>query len=149
MIEDGFGDLFAAKVEALVNAVNTVGVMGKGLALAFKKKFPDNFAAYRRACDSGELQQGKVFLFDRGERSPRWIVNFPTKRHWRDASRIDDIHRGLGDLIKEIEARGIDSLAMPALGCGLGGLDWKNVRPLIVEACERLPSVRFVVFAAQ
>jgi O-acetyl-ADP-ribose deacetylase (regulator of RNase III) len=147
MIEDGSGDLFAAKVDALVNAVNTVGVMGKGLALAFKKQFPDNFAAYRRACDAGELQPGKVFLFDRGDRSPRWIVNFPTKHHWRDASRIDDIRRGLVDLMKEVDARGIESLAMPALGCGLGGLDWKDVRPLIVEACERLPAVRFVVFA--
>lgn len=149
MLENGSGDLFAAKVDALVNAVNTVGVMGKGLALAFKKKFPDNFAAYRRACDARELKPGNVLLFDRGDRSPRWIVNFPTKRHWRDASRIDDIRDGLVDLIREVEARGIESLAMPALGCGLGGLKWKEVRPLIVEACERLPAVRFVVFAPQ
>ncbi|MDQ3339082.1 MAG: macro domain-containing protein [Myxococcota bacterium] len=149
MIEDGSGDLFAARVDALVNAVNTVGVMGKGLALAFKKKFPDNFTAYRNACESGELKPGKVFLFDRGDRSPRWVVNFPTKRHWRDASRIDDIRDGLVDLVKQVEARGIESLAMPALGCGLGGLEWKDVRPLIVAAGERVPSVRFVVFAPQ
>ncbi|MFN0252756.1 MAG: macro domain-containing protein [Kofleriaceae bacterium] len=146
MIEDASGDLFAANVEALVNAVNTVGVMGKGLALAFKKKFPDNFAAYRRACDAGELKPGNVFIFDRGDRSPRWIVNFPTKRHWRDASRLDDVRDGLTDLINEVEARGIDSVALPALGYGLGGLDWKDVRPLIVEACDRLRGVRFVVF---
>jgi O-acetyl-ADP-ribose deacetylase (regulator of RNase III) len=147
MIEDASGDLFAANVDALVNAVNTVGVMGKGLALAFKNEFPDNFAAYKRACDAGQLQPGTVHVFDRGERSPRWIVNFPTKRHWRDASRLDDIRTGLASLIAEVEARAIASVAMPALGCGLGGLDWNDVRPLIVEACARLPEVRFLVFA--
>lgn len=147
MIEEASGDLFAANVDALVNAVNTVGVMGKGLALAFKKKYPDNFAAYRRACNAGELNPGKVFIFDRGDQSPRWIISFPTKRHWRDASRIGDIRDGLVDLVKEVRARRIESVAMPALGCGLGGLAWNDVRPLIVEACERLPDVRFLVFA--
>jgi O-acetyl-ADP-ribose deacetylase (regulator of RNase III) len=146
MIEETTGDLFAENVDALVNAVNTVGVMGKGLALAFKQRFPENFAAYRAACDAGDLVPGKMFVFDRGDRSPRWIVNFPTKRHWRDASRLDDIRAGLASLIEEVQLRGIRSIALPALGCGLGGLAWSTVRPSIIEACTRLPAVRFVIF---
>jgi O-acetyl-ADP-ribose deacetylase (regulator of RNase III) len=146
MIEETTGDMFAAKVDALVNAVNTVGVMGKGLALAFKTKFPDNFTAYQRACKAGEVVPGKMFVVERAT-APRWIVNFPTKRHWRDASRIEDVKSGLVDLIEQVRVHGMSSVAMPALGCGLGGLAWADVRPLIVEACERLPSVRFVVFA--
>lgn len=145
MIEETAGDLFEADVETLVNAVNTVGVMGKGLALAFKRRFPDNFAAYRAACEAGELTPGRVHVFERRER-PRWIVNLPTKRHWREASRLEDIESGLASLIREVEARAMHSIAIPALGCGLGGLAWQDVRPLIVQACARLPDVRFVVF---
>ena len=118
MVEDASGDIFAANVDALVNAVNTVGVMGKGLALAFKKKFPDNFAAYVRAC---KAVPGKVFVVNCSPRAPQWIINFPTKRHWRDASRIEDIRSGLVDMAAQIRARQIHSVAVPALGCGLGG----------------------------
>jgi O-acetyl-ADP-ribose deacetylase (regulator of RNase III) len=145
MIEDGSGDLLDANVDALVNAVNTVGVMGKGLALAFKHRFPDYVAAYQRACDLGELRPGKVHSFERTA-APRWIISVPTKRHWRDASRLDDVRDGLADLMREIEARSIRSIAIPALGCGLGGLAWTDVRPLMVDACARLPAVRFLVF---
>lgn len=147
MIEDASGDLFAAEVEALVNPVNTVGVMGKGLALAFKQKFPANYAAYRNACKSGELTIGKMFVFDNTPAIPRWLINFPTKRHFREASKLDDIRAGLVDLIEQLRDRTITSVAMPALGCGLGGLDWADVRPLIVDACAALPGTRVLLFA--
>lgn len=147
MLVDGSGDLFAANVEALVNAVNTVGVMGKGLALAFKTKFPDNFAAYQRACKAGELVVGKMFVFDRAPAVPRWIINFPTKQHWRGQSKLEDIRVGLIDLVDQIRRLEIRSVAIPALGCGLGGLDWKDVGPLIGEACSAIPTTRCLVFA--
>jgi O-acetyl-ADP-ribose deacetylase (regulator of RNase III) len=149
MIEEASGDLLSTKVDALVNAVNTVGVMGKGLALAFKKTFPDNFDAYHRACKAGDVTPGKMFVFERSQQSPKWIINFPTKRHWREASRLDDIRDGLDDLVEQVQRLGIKSVAMPALGCGLGGLDWQDVWPLIVEACSRAPKVRFIVFPPQ
>jgi O-acetyl-ADP-ribose deacetylase (regulator of RNase III) len=144
LIVEGTGDLFAADVEALVNAVNIKGVMGKGLALAFKQKFPDNFAAYRRACDAGEVETGRMFVVERAT-PPRWIVNFPTKRHWRQPSQLEDIRTGLGDLAAQIARREIHSIAVPALGCGLGGLAWTDVRPLIVEALGTT-SARVVLF---
>ena len=146
MIEEASGDLFLAEVDALVNAVNTVGVMGKGLALAFKKKFPENFSAYQRACAAGDVTLGKMFVFDRAPRSPRWIVNFPTKRHWRDSSRLEDIRAGLLDLRDQVARHAIGSIAMPALGCGLGGLDWNDVRPMIIEACSAMPT-RVLLYA--
>lgn len=146
MIEDARGDLLAANVDALVNAVNTVGVMGKGLALAFKKRFPANFAAYKRACDAGTVTVGKMFVFERVA-APRWIVNFPTKRHWRGASRLEDVRDGLVDLVEQVTQRKIASIALPALGCGLGGLAWDAVRPLIIEACERIPQTRVLLFS--
>jgi O-acetyl-ADP-ribose deacetylase (regulator of RNase III) len=147
MIEDASGDLFAAKVDALVNPVNTVGVMGRGLALAFKQKFPANYAAYRKACGAGDLNIGTMFVFDNTPASPRWLINFPTKRHFRSASKLDDIHFGLVDLIEQIREHAITSVAMPALGCGLGGLDWADVRPVIVGAFSALPSTRVLLFA--
>ncbi len=139
------GDLFAADTDAIVNAVNCVGVMGKGLALAFKKQFPDNFEAYRRACDTGEVMPGKMFVVERAS-APRWIINFPTKRHWRSPSTLDDVRSGLVDLIAQVKSREIKSVAIPALGCGLGGLRWEDVRPAILDACAPLTDVRFVVF---
>ncbi len=145
MIEESSGDLFAASTDAVVNAVNCAGVMGKGLALAFKKRFPDNFAAYKRACDAGAVAIGKMFVVERAD-APRWIINFPTKRHWRGASTLADVKSGLVDLVDQVERRGIRSIAIPALGCGLGGLRWEDVRPAIVEACERWPAVRCVLF---
>ena len=119
MIEEACGDLLSTKVDALVNAVNTVGVMGKGLALAFKKTFPDNFDAYHRACKAGDVTPGKMFVFERSQHSPKWIINFPTKRHWDGKSRIEDIEAGLVALAKEIRDRKIHSIAIPPLGSGL------------------------------
>jgi O-acetyl-ADP-ribose deacetylase (regulator of RNase III) len=146
MISFVHGDLLRAKTDALVNAVNCVGVMGRGLAAQFKRAFPDNFAAYQRACERKEVQPGKMFVVDRGEDAPRYIINFPTKRHWRAASRIEDIEEGLNDLIEQIQSRSISSIAIPPLGCGLGGLDWTKVRPLIEHALSHIPEVQALVY---
>jgi O-acetyl-ADP-ribose deacetylase (regulator of RNase III) len=147
VIETGHGNLLAAEVEALVNTVNTVGVMGKGIALQFKRAYPANFSAYKAACDRGEVRPGHMFVFDAGTPGPRrYIVNFPTKRHWRDPSRVEDIESGLDALVAAVAEHRIGSIAIPALGCGNGGLDWREVRPLIERACARMPAVRAVVY---
>ncbi|GIF05875.1 type II toxin-antitoxin system antitoxin DNA ADP-ribosyl glycohydrolase DarG [Actinoplanes siamensis] len=150
MIEVGHGNLLTSEVEALVNTVNTVGVMGKGIALQFKRAFPANFRAYRAACARGEIQLGQVWLFDTGVLGPRrYILNFPTKQHWRNASQLSDIAAGLDSLVSLVHEHRIRSLAIPALGCGNGGLDWAEVRPLIEQACSRMPDVRALVFAPE
>ncbi|TDC42209.1 macro domain-containing protein [Micromonospora sp. KC213] len=147
MIEEGHGNLLTAEVEALVNTVNTVGVMGKGIALQFKRAFPANFRAYRAACARGEVRMGQVWTFDTGVLgSRRFILNFPTKRHWRGSSQLEDIAAGLDSLVEVVNQRAITSIAIPALGCGNGGLRWSEVRPLIEQAAERLPGVRVVIF---
>lgn len=141
------GDILKSDAEALVNTVNCVGVMGRGIALQFKKKFPDNFAAYKRACDAHELTLGNVLVFDTGKMfNPRYIINFPTKNHWRAKSRIEDVVAGLEALVTVVKDRKIKSIAIPPLGCGLGGLDWEDVRPLILQAFEELPDVQVSVF---
>ncbi|HKI02752.1 MAG TPA: macro domain-containing protein [Thermoanaerobaculia bacterium] len=141
------GDILKAEAEALVNTVNCVGVMGRGIALQFKNVFPANFRAYEAACKRREVQPGRMFVFDTGELTwPRYIINFPTKRHWRGKSRIEDIQVGLAALVTEIRARNIRSIAIPPLGSGLGGLDWAEVRPLIELALTALPEVEAVVF---
>jgi O-acetyl-ADP-ribose deacetylase (regulator of RNase III) len=133
-----------------VNAVNTEGVMGKGIALQFKKRFPDMFEAYRRACKSGQVQPGRMHVFERKDTfPPRFIINFPTKRHWRAPSRIDDIETGLAALVEEVQLRNIRSIAVPPLGCGNGGLDWQSVWPCIKAALEPLANVRVLVFTPE
>lgn len=144
-IERGIGDLLQADVEALVNAVNTVGVMGKGIALQFKQAFPENFAAYERACKAGEVVVGRMHVVARSG-SPRLIINFPTKKHWRQASRLEYVHAGLDDLVRQIRDLRITSVAVPSLGSGNGGLDWDLVKPLILEAFAGIPEVRVVLF---
>jgi O-acetyl-ADP-ribose deacetylase (regulator of RNase III) len=136
MIESAQGNLLHAPVEALVNTVNTVGVMGKGIALQFKQAYPHMFRAYVRACNAGEVQLGKVFVFDLGglDGGPRWILNLPTKKHWRDKSQKAAIALGLHDLVDTIHRLGIKSIAIPPLGCGNGGLDWSEVKPMIEDA---------------
>lgn len=141
------GNILRADTEAIVNTVNCVGVMGRGIAAQFKREYPANFKAYEAACKRKEVVPGRMFIFETGQiNHPRYIVNFPTKRHWRGSSRIEDIESGLVALVEEVRQRGIQSIAIPALGCGLGGLDWKDVRPLIERAFEALPDVRTVVF---
>jgi O-acetyl-ADP-ribose deacetylase (regulator of RNase III) len=141
------GDLLEADADALVNAVNTVGVMGKGIALMFKEAFADNFASYAGACARGEVEVGRMFVTDRGDgQRPRWIVNFPTKRHWRNPSRLEWIVEGLSDLRRVILANKIRSIAVPALGAGNGGLPWTEVRACIEAALGDLDGVEVLVF---
>lgn len=147
MIEFTRGDILSAEAEALVNTVNCVGVMGRGIALQVKNAFPSNYAAYEAACRRGDVQPGRMFVFDTGQfTNPRVVINFPTKRHWRGKSRIEDIESGLDALIQEVRRLGIRSIAIPPLGCGLGGLDWAEVRPRIESALEKIPDVRAIVF---
>jgi O-acetyl-ADP-ribose deacetylase (regulator of RNase III) len=147
MIEQGNGNLLTAEVEALVNTVNTVGVMGKGIALQFKRAFPANFRAYQAACARDEVQLGHVWTFDTGVLGQqRYILNFPTKKHWRSDSRLQDIAAGLDSLVDTVRELGVTSVAIPALGCGNGGLDWEDVRPLIERACGQMEDVRAVIY---
>ncbi|MBC8064915.1 MAG: macro domain-containing protein, partial [Chlorobia bacterium] len=148
MIERGTGSLLDSDVEALVNTVNTVGVMGKGIALQFKQAFPKNFIAYEKACRRGEVVPGHMFVFASDAlMNPRFIINFPTKRHWKGSARLADIKTGLDDLVNVIKTHNIKSLAVPPLGCGLGGLRWDDVRPLIETALGNLDGVKVVMFA--
>lgn len=149
MIEVGRGNLLDAQVDALVNTVNTHGVMGKGIALQFKKAFPENYAAYARACRAGEVVVGRMFLGRTVLSQPRLIVNFPTKQHWRHPSKLSYIREGLVDLIAVIQREQVRSIAVPPLGCGNGGLSWAEVRPLIVDAFAAVPDVRLVLFEAR
>jgi O-acetyl-ADP-ribose deacetylase (regulator of RNase III) len=147
MIRFTQGDILAAETEALVNTVNCVGIMGRGIALQFKNIFPENFKAYQAACCREEVQPGRMLVFETGKLiPPRYIINFPTKRHWRGKSRIEDIEAGLEALVQEIRARNIRSIAIPPLGSGLGGLDWADVRPLIERALAAASEVDAVVF---
>jgi O-acetyl-ADP-ribose deacetylase (regulator of RNase III) len=147
MITSKTGDLLAEPAEALVNTVNCVGIMGRGVALQFRNAFPENYRAYKAACDRGEVQPGRMFVVELGQLTrPHWIINFPTKRHWRGRSRIEDIETGLAALVHEIRARGIRSIALPPLGSGLGGLDWAQVKPRIVDALGPLEDVQVTLF---
>jgi O-acetyl-ADP-ribose deacetylase (regulator of RNase III) len=143
------GDLLRQEgVDAIVNTVNCVGVMGKGIALQFKKKWPENFRAYELACKRKEIRPGKMFVYDSGGLlKPNFIINFPTKDHWREKSKIEYIRDGLDDLLAQLTRLGIKSVALPPLGCGNGGLDWSDIRPIIEEAFEeKAPLIRAILF---
>lgn len=147
MITYKTGDLLLEDVEALVNTVNCVGVMGRGIALQFKKQFPTNFKVYEKACKQESVVPGKMFVHETGNlTNPRIIINFPTKRHWRGASRIEDIESGLQDLVSVINKHDIKSIALPPLGCGLGGLDWTLVRSKTESTLLNLTSVDIRIF---
>ena len=150
MIEPGKGNLLLAEVDALVNTVNIDGFMGKGIALQFKQAFPENFRFYEKACRAKQVEPGKMLTFETGQLTkPKFIINFPTKRHWRNKSRIDDIKRGLVALIADVRRLKIESIAVPPLGCGNGGLDWADVRPLIERAFSQVPETRVLLFSPQ
>jgi O-acetyl-ADP-ribose deacetylase (regulator of RNase III) len=137
MIKFTTGDILTADTEALVNTVNCVGVMGRGIALQFKNKFPDNYKAYEAACKKQEVMPGHMFVFNTGDLTfPRYVINFPTKRHWKGKSRIEDIETGLEDLARVVNEQNIQSVAVPPLGSGLGGLDWREVRARIENALQ-------------
>lgn len=147
MIETASGDILTADAEALVNTVNCVGIMGRGIALQFRKAFPDNFKAYESVCKRGELHPGQMFIYETGSlTNPRYVINFPTKRHWKGKSRLGDIESGLQALVSEIRRLGIHSVAIPPLGCGLGGLAWEEVRPRIERALAAVSDVRVLLF---
>lgn len=147
MIEYTSGNILHADTEALVNTVNCVGIMGRGIALQFKNAFPENFKAYALACKREDVQPGRMFVYHTGWlANPKYIINFPTKRHWRGKSRIEDIEAGLKDLRDVIARLQIHSIAVPPLGSGLGGLEWEAVRPRIEAALATLPDVRIVVY---
>ena len=147
MIKFTRGNLLEAGTEALVNTVNTVGVMGKGIALMFKERFPDNYRRYAAACKAEEVRTGRMFVTEVRELDgPRWVVNFPTKRHWRAPSKLEWIVEGLRDLHGFIVDNGVKSIAIPPLGSGNGGLDWGEVRPRIEEALGDLEDVDILVF---
>ncbi len=148
MIEHVTGNLLEAEAEAFVNTVNTVGVMGKGIALQFRQAFPENYTVYRAACERGEVQPGRMLVVPTGQMgNPRYIINFPTKRHWKGKSRMEDIESGLPALVAAVQEYGMHSLAVPPLGCGNGGLDWNAVRPRIEAAFTALPDVHVLLYA--
>jgi len=141
------GNLLEARVDAVVNTVNTVGVMGKGIALMIKERFPENFKAYAAACEAGDVRVGEMFVTSGVELDgPRWIINFPTKKHWRHPTKLEWIRSGLAALKNVIREKQIKSIAIPPLGCGNGGLDWAVVRPLIENELGELNDVEVIVY---
>lgn len=150
MVELVKGNILEADVDTLVNTVNTVGVMGKGIALQFKQAFPRNYELYRRACERGEVVPGRMFVVVTDRLSnPRLIINFPTKRHWKGKSRLEDIETGLVDLVEVIRRESIRAIAIPPLGCGSGGLDWDDVRPRILDALAAVPEVKVLLYTPE
>ena len=147
MIRFGRGNLLTQDVEAVVNPVNCVGVLGKGLALQFKRAFPEMVEPYERACAAGEVMPGVVHVVDRGTgQRPRWILNVPTKRHWRNPSRLDDVAAGARALADKIRELGVRSVAVPPLGCGNGGLDWADVKTILLAELGNLDA-EVILFA--
>ncbi|MCB9794645.1 MAG: macro domain-containing protein [Alphaproteobacteria bacterium] len=148
MIHTGTGNILQAQTEALVNTVNCVGVMGKGVALQFKRAWPEMYEDYRRAAKAGEVEPGRMHVWSTGLMigGPKLIINFPTKRHWRQGSRMEDVEAGLVDLVRVIREHGLRSVAIPPLGAGLGGLPWAEVKRRIVEALAPLEDVEVLLW---
>lgn len=141
MIEYKRGNIFKENVEALINTVNCVGIMGRGLALQFKNKFPDNYQEYVKVCKKNQVVPGKMFVYKTNQLlNPKYIINFPTKRHWRSKSKIEDIQNGLDDLKRVIKEFNITSIAIPPLGSGLGGLEWEEVKKIIEQKLQNIDS---------
>lgn len=147
MIEYKKGDILKEETEAVVNTVNTKGVMGKGIALQFKERFSENYRQYKKACEAGKVETGKVFVTETGQLlNPRYVINFPTKEHWKNPSKMDYIYEGLEDLVRVIQDKNINSISIPPLGCGNGGLDWNEVKPVIEKALADISNLHIVVF---
>lgn len=140
------GDILRDESEAIVNTVNCVGIMGRGIALQFRNAYPENFKAYEKACKREEVQPGRMFVHETGDLAPRYIINFPTKRHWRGKSRMEDIESGLRALVAVLREKRIRSIALPPLGSGLGGLHWPEVKVRIVSALAELDEVRVTIY---
>lgn len=147
MIKYTQGNLLEADAEALVNTVNTVGVMGKGIALMFKERFAKNMQEYAKACKAKEVETGKMFVTQTDELiGPKWIINFPTKKHWRSPSKLEWVIDGLEDLKSVIQKNNVKSIAIPPLGAGNGGLEWKVVRKHIEKSLSDLTDVDILVY---
>lgn len=147
MFEYKKGNILQEQTDAIINTVNCVGIMGRGIALQFKQTYPENFKAYKQACDKGEVQPGKMFVYSLGSLfNPKYIINFPTKRHWKGKSNIQDIKSGLIALKEDIQKYEIKSIAIPPLGCGLGGLNWNEVKPLIEQTFIDMPDITFIIY---
>ncbi|APR81060.1 ADP-ribose 1-phosphate phophatase related protein [Minicystis rosea] len=147
MIEPGRGDLIKSRVEALVNPVNTVGLMDNGPSREFKSAFPDNFNAFRGECVAGRVKVGQVFVFELGTALPRYILNVATKAHSRSSTTLAYVDAGLVDLVAHVKRLKIQSLAMPAIGNDFGGPPWRLLRPRIEAAFAPLPDVQVLLFA--
>lgn len=133
------GDLLEDPAEALVNAVNTVGVMEAGIAKQFKLKFPKMYIQYKKDCEKGLVTLGKMHVYQRHHRkSPKYIINFPTLGHWREEAKLENIEKGLEDLMRVVEELNISSIAIPPLGCGVGGLAWEEVKELFEQTFEEV-----------
>lgn len=146
MIEFTKGNIFDSYSEAYVNPVNCVGIMGKGLAFEFKNKYPNNFLEYQKSCRQHNVVPGKMLVYKTGTTFPSYIINFPTKTHWRQPSKLEYIENGLDDLILNLIDLDIHSVSIPALGCGLGGLSWNTVKKLIIDKLSNVQNVQFLVF---
>lgn len=140
------GDLFDAKVEALVNPVNTRGVMGKGVALEFKKRFPSNYYRYVEACKNNELSPGGLFVTRSEQDNPKWIVNVATKKHWKDKSDMNWIIFGLVHIKYFVLEENIETIAMPALGVGNGGLSWQDVKKQMIKSLPQLEDTEVFIY---
>lgn len=148
MIEIGQGSIFDAQVEAIVNPANCVGVMGAGLALAIRQRWPRTYEDFRHATTNGLIRIGYIHSSSTGQDWPRFVMHLPTKLHWRDPAKLRYVRAGLADMSRALAELRVESVALPALGCGLGGLDWEDVEPLI-RATAHGSSVRWVVFPPQ
>ncbi len=146
MILNAHGSIFNSNAQALVNPVNCVGHDGAGLAKQFRDRFLGFHEQYREAAFAGKIERGKIFVYSLESRHQRWILAFPTKQHWKDRAQYRDIETGLEDLVRVIRELGIHSIAIPPLGCGLGGLRWDYVKPMIEKAMEPLINVNVFVF---
>jgi O-acetyl-ADP-ribose deacetylase (regulator of RNase III) len=149
MITYTTGDLFEAQTEAIVNTVNTVGVMGKGIALQFKQRFPDNYLIYKKTCDEKLLHTGNLLITESNSLFFKYIINFPTKEHWRNPSKYEYVSQGLDALVIEIKTRNIKSVALPPLGAGNGKLEWIIVKEILNEKLKELPDVNFIIYEPQ
>lgn len=147
MIRYTQGNLLEASTEALVNTVNEVGVMGKGIALMFREAFPANTEAYEKAVAAGDVRVGRMLVTENRDLiGPHWIINFPTKKHWRNPSKLEWVRDGLKDLVAVLRKHNIRSVALPPLGCGNGGLDWTMVKREIEAALAELTDVEVLVY---
>ena len=135
------GNIFNSPAKVLVNTVNTVGVMGKGVALEYKKRYPDMFECYKGLCEMKQLDIGNLYLWKKSE---KWVLLFPTKKHWRNPSKLDYIEKGLKKFEENWDKVGSNTIAFPRLGCGNGGLDWTDVKPLMEKYLGKLPMQIFV-----